>query len=388
MKKLSTIWFFLLLIVLIFPFNKALAVETNQMGILPAHPDPNVKWSDVWFVYTLKPGESKSDEVRVINNTDEVLKAKVYPVDATTTPDGAFALFGEKDEQKEIGKWVKLAKYEVEIPPKTTEIIPFTLTLPMENLDVGEHIGGIVLEKGQPESQKIKGTTLNIITRVGVRMYITIPGKIIKDLKITNLEWSLTSRFHTLKEVIWLDRLWDFLGFNKDVNFRIYFENKGNVHLDPTGNFYIKNILGRTKEIRVDNLGTVFPKKTSSAPFKWEKAPFFGRFALKADVTYDKEKPQATYKMVFWLIPYRLLFVLSVLLGLIIIIRLTMLLILAKAKKKMVVYRVEPSDSLATIAEKYNLSWRKIAKINKLKPPYHLKEGQEIYLPIKKKKEK
>ena len=48
-------------------------------------------------------------------------------------------------------------------------------------------------------------------------------------------------------------------------------------------------------------------------------------------------------------------------------------------------YKVKPDETLTTIAETYDIPWKKLAKINKISPPYNLKAGQTILVPGPKK---
>ena len=47
-------------------------------------------------------------------------------------------------------------------------------------------------------------------------------------------------------------------------------------------------------------------------------------------------------------------------------------------------HTVQPHENLHTIAEKYKVSWKLLARINKLKPPYQLKPGQSIVVTLAK----
>ena len=157
----------------------ARAVNTNTVGILPANPDPNVQFSNAWFIYNLDLGQEKADGIRVINNKNETVVVRLYPVDAAATSDGSFALMPEDADRTGVGNWVKLAVNEIEIPPQTEKTVPFTFSVP-QNADVGDHMGGIVMQEIET-GNNLTGTGVKIITRVGVRIYETVPGEVKKD---------------------------------------------------------------------------------------------------------------------------------------------------------------------------------------------------------------
>ncbi len=128
----------------------ALGASSGGLGIFPATYDPDVPHSDAWFIYNLVPGETKHDAVLVVNTSDETISAKLYPVDATTTKDGAFALRERSESTTDVGAWVGLSHSEVTVAPGEEITVPFTISIP-SNAPVGDHIGGIVLEKNRPQ---------------------------------------------------------------------------------------------------------------------------------------------------------------------------------------------------------------------------------------------
>jgi len=51
--------------------------------------------------------------------------------------------------------------------------------------------------------------------------------------------------------------------------------------------------------------------------------------------------------------------------------------------KYWVVYRVRPNQDINEVAKEFDISWKLIAKVNKLKPPYVLNTGDKIKVPPK-----
>jgi nucleoid-associated protein YgaU len=86
----------------------------------------------------------------------------------------------------------------------------------------------------------------------------------------------------------------------------------------------------------------------------------------------------------FFIIPWPLIFLIVVLIILFFLCRLLWRLWLAKAKLKMETYIVKKNQTIMDIAEKYGVSWKKLARINNLKPPYALKERETLFVPKKK----
>ena len=240
------------------------AASLGGLGIFPANPDPNVGLSGSWFIYNLVPGEEKQDVVNIQNTSEETLSAKVYAVDATTTNDGAFALLNENDPKEDMGSWVSLPISEITLAPGESRQVPFTVKIP-SNATVGSHLGGIVLHNLKAK----EGKGVDVVTRVGVRIYEVVPGNLVRLLDLTDLSWKLV---------------------DDKVNFVFSLENKGNVHLDLIGKItYINALTGKTVGEEDADLRTVLPEKPTRVPVVWKKTPLAGSYLARISIDYGNE---------------------------------------------------------------------------------------------------
>ena len=297
-KKFILIISLFLVLAISLSSNLAQAISYGGLGIQPHEWDLKNPLTKSWFIYTLESGETKKGKVDVINSSNEPQDIKIYPVDAVTTQDGAFAPEPEDKEKIDVGAWITLSESEVSLRPKETKTIKFTIKVP-ENVEVGDHMGAIIAQnKKIPEAEE--GTGMRIVTRVGARIYLTVPGELIKKLEFEKFTWKLEDR---------------------QVTFYLDLANKGNVRLSPKGEIEIKNIFGKVIDKIEITEREVFPRSTIIVPIKWEKRPFFGKFTAMATVTYDVDKT-LTQKVTFWIFPPKktlLLFGLLVFAGIIII---------------------------------------------------------------------
>lgn len=256
--------------VLSFTAKPVLAASEGDLGAFPTKYDPSNPKTRSWFIYELPPGESKEDSITVVNNSDRAIDVKIYPVDATTTSDGAFALFNENQVQSEIGKWVTLAKNTFTIAPRDRQTIPFTITIP-KYTTVGDHAGGIIIQEIKKTENTTKGINLNIVSRVGTRIYETVPGDKIWNLDLQDLTYKIID-----------DRLL----------FTFKLENKGNVILTPTGKLQVKDQFGKIIDvISLNNLGSAFPGNATVISVKSDKtAPLFGQYTAAVTINYSNTK--------------------------------------------------------------------------------------------------
>lgn len=246
--------------------SSARGASSGGLGIFPAYHDPEVPLSSSWFLYNLVPGEVREDAVLINNTSDQTISAKLYAVDATTTKDGAFALRDEKEPRVDLGSWVKLEQDQVTLEPGASQTVPFTMAIPTDAA-VGDHIGGIILENLRPEKAQAGG--INIVTRVGVRIYETVPGDLVRKLALTDFSRQLKKN---------------------QIVFAVGLENQGNVHLDPRGTVEILDGFFGKKLTSFDiDLRTIFPGKPTLVSFTWEKAPPLGKFIARAKISFGDQ---------------------------------------------------------------------------------------------------
>ncbi|MCD6471424.1 DUF916 domain-containing protein [bacterium] len=274
------------------------AAEDQEVAIYPAHWDPNKPLTQSWFIYSLDPGETKTDEVQLFNLSDKPIDILLYPVDALTTKEGAFALKNKTEKQTDIGSWIKLAYSEITLGPKEVRNIPFVISVP-KDAEVGDHAGGIIMEKKIPKKYDIgKQIGVNVVTRVGVRVYTTVKGEIHRLLQINKF-------FQKTK--------------NKKRYFVLELKNNGNVRLSPEGVIVIKNLFQRiSARLPIEKRGEIFPKKIITKEIFWANPPLIGRFVAQAILNYDGQQAKSL-PLVIWIVPWWAILILVLIILLIII---------------------------------------------------------------------
>ncbi len=250
--------------------QNARALVEGSLGALPSHFDPNNPKTKSWFIYELKPEETKEDSITVVNNTENPIEVKVYAVDATTTSDGGFALLNENQRQTDVGSWVQVSKDIISVKPRDRVEVPFTITIP-KYATVGDHGGGIIVQEVKQAAGPSGGMSLNIVSRVGTRIYETVPGDQVIDLKLSNL-------IHGLKD--------------GHLTFSFTMENKGNIFLNPKGTLEIKNSQSKSVDrVQLETLGTVIPGKPTTVTIDSKATPpVLGKYTATVTVDYTTSK--------------------------------------------------------------------------------------------------
>lgn len=350
-----------------------LAVDNSGIGGKPANPRSDNPRSQSIFVHEASPGSQIEDAVQVINNTDKQKTLLVYAVDSQASSDGAFACAQKADTAVSVGTWINLAKDSVSLPPNSSENVPFTINVP-ETASAGEQNGCIVIQDSeQVPAPQGNGVTLSF--RSAIRVAITVPGEITKELDFSG-PIVINANSRNLKLSVGL-------------------KNNGNVSLDTEIETHIQDIFGRIS----GSAGGTFPVLSRShAVFNFEvKKPFWGGwYRVSATAAYGTsteqslgesgEKSTITSPIKWVFVPPTAIALAIELVVLAALLLLASFLITRRRKyqklhSSAIYHVVKKNQSLQSIATKYDVSWKVIAKLNKLKAPYHIEPGQELKIP-------
>ncbi len=351
----------------------ASAIDNGGIGGKPAYPKADNPRSTSIFVHETKPGETVEDGVQVINNTEKTKRVLVYAVDSQISSGGAFACAQAVDKPISVGSWITLDEKEVTLAAGEKQIVGFTIAVPA-NASPGEHNGCIVMQDTERQ-RAAEGNGIVLSMRSAIRVAVTVPGDIQKGLVFTGT--GLEAR-----------------GGGK-VLMSVSLRNNGNVSLDAELDVKLMYALGPTAA----KAGGSFPVLSGNdARFNFEAdRPFWGgwyrlvagaRYNGRLDASIGEGTSNTSIGRTKWVFisPQPAAAALEgaaavVLVGSAVY-YLRRRMDHAKAMSSSARHTVEPHENLHTIAEKYKVSWKLLARINKLKPPYQLRPGQTIIVTL------
>lgn len=411
------------------------AIEYGMLGGKPVNSDPSVENSEAWFIYGIKPGESKEDAIEVMNLFENEFDVLVYAADTVKSSSGGFALkqFSEKNEG--VGNWVRF--YSKEVPEdfkaffekkekkivefcrssredideefgkvgvsdeqfstfkkwcegessveknfksKDRIVIPFVISVP-ENTDVGEHTGGILIQKkGVDDVSQAGGSSVKLTTRVGVRIYQTVPGEVVR--KITIDGFRAVKNFREFDFSDWFGKEKKIKEFLLETNI----SNSGNVSIEHQNNIYVEDMLFGKRDEQIKRTFQIIRGDKFIANYSWAK-PFFGYYSFQPEIIYQNGEKEEVIKgdvLKMWVIPWRELAIFAIVAVFVAV----GIYFWKRRQKKLyggigwVEYAADEADTVAKLAEKYGIDWMVFAKTNKLKPPYHLYSGQSLLVPF------
>ena len=356
----------------------AAAQATGGIGGRPANPDINNPRSQSIFIFTANLGETKSDAVLVSNNTGQTQTIQLYAVDGVVTNTGAYTCAQESEARQDAGAWVVLSKETVTLDTGKTEEVPFNLTVPA-NADVGEHNACLVFQLKGDEGEA--SGNVRIRTRQAIRLVATVPGNLSRSVAIESFELS-----------------------NQKGNqvFSLKLQNKGNVSADVDAQVLLKSFFG---DVIYENGGgyPVLANQKLDLSFVNEATSLFGGwYYASAKISYDNRagtfgtsdssflEVKETDRQLIYVAPTAIGAV--IILSVVGIITAAVAWLLVRRRERINVfehghkYTVVSGDSLQSIADHYQVQWKKLASVNKISAPYTLKDGTIIRVPTKSKK--
>lgn len=361
--------------ILVVPSITASAQSNGGVGGRVANPDPANPRTQSIFIYTLDHGESKQDQLLVINPTDETQTITLGSVDGVVTNTGDYTCRQAAEPVTDSGSWVKLDKTEVTLPAGGEEKVDFTVTVPA-SADVGEHNSCLTIQANTDEGDEVS-SGVRLRMRQAIRMIVTIPGDLRRDLSIAGFT---------------IERDGD------RQNYTLTTANKGNVSADVDMRIKLVSMFGK-EEANIGGEYPVVPGESLTMNRSTELRPIFGGwYKATPSLRYDKrlgafgtqsDKAQyetitgASQTMFFWPLLEGWAIIVGVLVLLIVLIWRTTGHVKKRRqlKKSAKSYTVRKADTIQTLAKKSKVSWEDLAELNKLSAPYSLEVGQKILLP-------
>lgn len=365
----------------IFFLGSNVANAMAEVAITVKNPDPYTG-NQSWFVHENEAGETIEDIATVKNFGHETAIVNVYAVDAATSKSGTFILKLRDQEQENIGIWTEVQEQKLTIPPGERIDVPFMIQIP-DDVNPGQYFGGIVVESTSNQNQhsnadcgenQICGTSVAVQTRVGARIYLTVPG----DMK-EEIAWT---QFQQMK------------GLTGRTYFKFKIENNGSISYEPRAHIKIYDVIGNVYDEFDAPLGISLPSTTIEPTIAWsKKTPFIGKFTAEATVDFPRrfytKAPQLhgaaiePMSFTFWVLPWGMITIVILLVlgagGSYSVHNLRIRRIASNSEK----YHVNINESIISIAKRRGIKWKLLAKINKLKPPYVIKKGDIILVPKK-----
>lgn len=236
MKRISIVVVFLPLYLIfcsasISTVTSAVANESNQTVL---------QVSPVLEDIIVNPGVSIHKQLQITNLSSISVPIKAYTRSFIATDETGGSDYPDIADASAAQHWFKIDNSEFIVGPNSSVTFPLTIDVP-KNAEPGGHYATLFFESLAPINST-EANSLYVSSRIGSLFFLSVSGEIKQSGYI--------SEFST--KYIWRSGLADF---------KLAFENNGNVHLKPESELTIhKN--GKIVRTLKDNGQTILPQKT------------------------------------------------------------------------------------------------------------------------------
>lgn len=253
-----------------------MAVLAFVFLLAPARAGTGLTIQPIKVSHTIKPGETASGAISLTNASDDDIQVEVTVEDFVPAAGSTNIQFiGRAEGNTTVRDWINIGGNQTFVFKQgEARQIPYTIKAPA-SAEPGGHFGVAFFKATRLQ----KTEQLKIGTRVGMLIFVTIPGNNLQKGKI--LDFS-TPRFVQ----------------RGPVPFSIKFENTGTVHFEPKGAIKITNILGKeVGSVPVEGQ-VVLPRGVRDLTADWNASGFLlGRYRAELKIV-DGEGNELTAKTV------------------------------------------------------------------------------------------
>ena len=293
--KIGTISFFLLTLGLV-SANTVRAQSAYGVTAIP----PRLE-------FTVTPGKAVTSTIKVRNesSTTRVITTSVKDYIVTDDKGTPIQIDEKVSNRWSAASWVQISPTQLRLQPGETKNISVSIVAP-DNALPGGHYAMVLHNAANEAALSQTGATMQ--ANVGTLLYITVPGAINENARISKFEAPSFSEYGPIT-------------FNSTV------ANFSDIHIAPKGMINITNMLGgQTANLELANTN-IFPETSRNYTNILERKWLFGRYKAQFLASYGTTGQAIAATIFFWVIPWKL-----ILLIITIIVLITLIIILNKKK--------------------------------------------------------
>lgn len=236
------------------------------------------------FESVVTPGKTTSQIFEIKNGSNFPLPIKSYIRTFDASDEIGSVTVSEEADMLRLapGSWSQIVEPDFVLQPQTTRQVTVNFTPPID-LPPGGYYAIFFAEPLLPESF-LNQSSLSIGGRLGSLLFLIGAGEIIEKGDISSYE---------IPEFLW----------NNQIEAKIRFQNLGNIHLRPTGEITVKNLLTKkSRNITVPEFtvlsGKYRQQTVSLGDFRWP-----GIYQTKLQLNYGRDKIPLETVVTFYYLP-------------------------------------------------------------------------------------
>ncbi len=250
--------------------------------------------SPVTFELTANPGDALTSKLRIYNPSDVAIVVKMEVQDFKAVGEEGQAVVTTNEEMSySIKYWTTIDPVEFTLEPQEYKFVDFTMDVPV-NAEPGGKYGSILASIGGTAGSSPGGSA--VAKKVGALVLLVVAGDVVEDLTVKDFSVPSFQEYGP-------------------VPFEIRFENKGSVHVKPKGFIVITDLLGRKVAEFEFPQRNVMPESVRKIEAEWNTKWLFGKYTASMVGVYGTSNENLTSRVItFWVLPWKLMLGVSVVL--------------------------------------------------------------------------
>lgn len=238
---------------------------------------------------SIKPGETITKELKIRNESKTERVITTTSKDFIVTDNEGTPLqienLDESSNRWAASSWIHLSPTSFRLKPGETRSVMITIIAPEDALAGGHY--SMVLHSPKNESVLTESGSF-IDTNVGTLVYITVPGDIKEDARVTEFSAPSFSEYGP-------------------ISINTIIANLSDIHITPAGSIKITNWLGgKTADIPLSQTN-IFPNTAREFENTLNRKWLFGRYSATLNAGYGTTGQALSAVLFFWVIPWKLI---------------------------------------------------------------------------------
>jgi hypothetical protein len=247
----------------------------------------SITLSPVSKYYKLDPGETRNDELTVINDGTTPYSFTVYTKPYSVKDENYEPDFVTVGRNATISSWIKPERTSYFLEPGESTKVVYTITAPKDAAPGGHY--GVIFAETQPMTAT-EGTSVQRKKRVGTIIYATVNG-----------EYRVGGKFLSVSTPTFQ--------FKPPLQSDITVENTGNTDFAVSMTHTVSDVFGNQKFTESKNY-QVLPKTTRKTTLQWQQAPNIGLYKVTVSADFlDENTRRDTYVLMAPVWTYLLLLI-------------------------------------------------------------------------------
>ena len=244
----------------------------------------------------MQPGEERTVDIRVSNRMGEKRAFSVQVEDFGGSQDvkQPVILYGAQRGPYSLRDYIFPVAREIEIEHAKRAVIPVKVAIPQDAEPGGKYGSVLISVASKPdEDAPTEGavTGAAIISRVGVLFFVRVTGDVKEEAQLTD--------FRTKGEKTFFQK--------GPIPFEIYFENTGNVHVNPSGVIQVKNMAGQVVGEQEMEPWFTLPGSKRVREISWDRPLLIGKYTALLFLNRGYDDLTDTREVSFWVVPFALI---------------------------------------------------------------------------------